>query len=172
MFSTIDNESGIVCGVYTGQCIKALDIPPRSVMNCEHSWPQSRGAVGIAKSDLHHLFPVIAHVNSRRSNHPFCNVAVIKTEEDGSYLGESLEGTRCFEPRPEHKGDVARALFYFAVRYNKPIDQQQEKYLREWFVEDGVSQKEQLRNDKIERLQGNRNPFIDEPELIEFISDF
>ncbi len=171
MFSSIDNRSGIVKSVYTGQFVETLGIPDASIMNCEHTWPQSRGAVGIAKSDLHHLFPVISRVNSRRSNHPFCNVVIIKTEEEGSFLGESLEGTRCFEPRSEHKGDVARSMAYFAIRYGKHIDSAQERYLRKWYRQDRVSLKEQNRNNAIEQVQMNRNPFVDHPEFLSFMAD-
>lgn len=172
MFSSLDNIKGSVTAVYTQSVVKTAHIPDASIMNCEHTWPQSLGAVGIAKSDLHHLYPVLSHVNSRRSNHPFCNVEVVVTEESGSRLGEDREGTRCFEPSDEHKGDSARSMFYFAVRYGKQIDQEQEGYLREWYWEDVVSEKEMIRNNLIERFQNNRNPFIDYPEFIFFISDF
>ena len=40
-------------------------------MNTEHTWPQSKGATGAAKSDLHHLFPTDSKANSIRGNHPF-----------------------------------------------------------------------------------------------------
>ena len=171
MFSFLDNKNGVVCGVYVDKCVETQGIPNSSEMNCEHSWPQSRGATGIAKSDLHHLYPVSSRVNSRRSNHPFCNVDVVKTEENGSYLGDSFSGTRCFEPRPEHKGDVARSMIYFAVRYGHKIDQEQEDFFREWMREDVVSAKEKLRNDRIESVQMNRNPFVDYPEFSNFMSD-
>ena len=94
-----------------------------------------------------------------------------------------------FEPMDDIKGDVARALFYFAVRYkDKDINQSQsymtgpapynhipsyeENVLRQWHVQDPVSQAELNRNNKIEAIQHNRNPFIDRPDLVHRISDF
>lgn len=171
MFSQLDNVDGIVCGVYTARCIETYDIPNGSVMNCEHSWPQSQGAVGIAKSDLHHLYPANSNMNSRRSNYPFCEVDTYSYEENGSYLGYSSKGTRCFEPTNAHKGDLARSMIYFAVRYQKNLDSEQEGFFRKWMTLDPVSDKEILRNDDIEAVQNNRNPFVDYPALIDMISD-
>jgi len=172
MFSFLDNVDGEVCGVYTGVCIKTNRIPNGSVMNCEHSWPQSLGAVGIAKDDLHHLFPVDSKVNSRRSNHPLCVVANVRWTGGGSTYGTDEDGDRCFEPRDEHKGDVARAMLYFSLRYHKRLDAKQEGFFRAWMSLDPISDKEIKRNNEIEELQKNRNPFIDIPEFVGLITDF
>jgi len=94
-----------------------------------------------------------------------------------------------FEVMDDSKGDVARSLFYFAVRYkNQDINQSQayltgpdhfnhippyeESVLRRWHREDPVSQAEINRNNKIFAIQKNRNPFIDRPDLVDRISDF
>ena len=172
MFSQVDNNDGEVCGVYTGICLKTSGIPDANRMNCEHSWPQSMGAVGIAKSDLHHLFPADSRMNSRRSNYPFCEVSDASYQGYGSALGESEFGTRCFEPRDEHKGTVARAMLYFSVRYTKVLDSQQEGFLKKWNEQFATSDNERARNEVVERLQKNRNPFIDHPWLVELIVDF
>lgn len=171
-FSDVDNVNGVVCGVYTGRCIRTNGIPNPSDMNCEHSWPQSKGASGIAKSDINHLFPADSAMNSRRSNYPFCEVSDSSFEGMGSALGNSKYGTKCFEPPFAHKGDLSRAMIYFSIRYNKPIDQEQEEFFRKWNDEDPVSEKELNRNDAIERIQGNRNPFIDVPQFIYLIDNF
>lgn len=171
-FSDIDNVNGVVCDVYGGKCIRTGGIPDPSLMNCEHTWPQSKGANGIAKSDIHHLFPVDSGLNSRRSNYPFCEVVDPVFESMGSALGNSKYGTRCFEPPFNHKGDVARAMIYFSIRYSKPIDNEQEEFIRKWNEEDIVSEKEMARNDGVEKYQGNRNPFIDVPQFIYLIDNF
>lgn len=172
MFSYIDNVEGKVCGVYSGTCIKTSGIPDHTKYNTEHSWCQSWGATGTAKSDLHHLYPVKSNLNSRRNNFPFCEVADTQWEDFGSYFGKSYSGTSCFEPPNWHKGELARSMFYFAVRYSKRVDAEQERFFREWNAENPVSEKEYSRNEEIYRYQGNRNPFVQYPEFVQLITDF
>jgi len=157
-------------------------IPNGNQINCEHTWPQSKftssHSKDMQKSDLHHLYPTDNRANSTRGNHPFADV-------DGSTLDYGCESSRVgspsqsheassiyFEPPTEHKGNVARALFYFSVRYQIAIDQIQESHLRRWHEEDPVDAEEIERNDIVQRVQGNRNPFIDAPEVVSQIRDF
>ena len=173
MFSELDNVNGRVQCVYTGEWVTTDDIPPSTVMNCEHSWPQSLGAENEpARSDLHHLFPTISSVNSRRSNHWFGIVVDESWSGGGSKFGTDAYGNTVFEPRLEHKGDVARALFYFSVRYDLYINNTMEPILKQWNHLDPVSEKERRRNDGIEGYQHNRNPFIDNPGFADSIYDF
>lgn len=172
MFSDLDNHNGEVCDVYTSYCMETEGIPPANLMNCEHTWPQSQGAVGLAKSDLNHLFPVESKVNSRRNNNPFCEVATSTWDQDGSYLGKSEFGTKCFEPRNEHKGAVARALMYFSIRYDLNIDEEQETFIRKWNDQYPPTPEDVDRNNRIEEIQNNRNPFIDAPYFAEIVEDF
>lgn len=167
IFSKLDNENGEVECVYTGKRIKTLGEPSATIMNVEHTWPQSQGAVGVAKADLHHLFPADSHANGIRGNLPFGTVGNAKWQEGGSRCDGSV-----FESRPQHRGNVARAKFYFAIRYGKKIGSAEENVLREWNAQDPVDDNERKRNDSIENLQHNRNPFIDKPEFIERIADF
>lgn len=169
MFSSIDNVGGTVCSVYTDDCIETHGIPSSNVMNCEHTWPQSKGATGIAKSDLHHLYPVDSKRNSIRGNYPFCEVASVTSGDDQSALGSSRDGTKCFEPPQYHKGNVARSMFYFAVRYGHTIDSEQASYFRQWNDQDPVDAAELARTGAIEEVQGNRNPFVDHPEFISLL---
>ena len=173
MFTIIDNHKGVVCSVYSPSvCITTDIVPSAKVMNVEHTWPQSEGANGFAKSDLHHLFPTTSSTNSMRSSLPFCNVVVVKWEADQSKRGLGSFGEHCFEPPTAHKGNIARALFYFSIRYNIPIDPHQEAYLKQWHQEDPVNQDDIERNKLINKFQNNTNPFIDNPELVDRISDF
>lgn len=173
IFSKVDNDEGEVCCVYAHHhCVRTNRAPNHTVMNVEHTWPQSLGARGNAKSDMHHLFPTQSHVNSRRSSFPFCEVGEIRWEEDGSATGYSDNGTFCFEPPDEHKGNVARALFYFAVRYDLDIEPEEEEFLRRWHVQDPVDQAELDRNTRIKNHQGNNNLFILYPELADKIQNF
>ena len=114
----------------------------------------------------------------------------IQTQAKKGKPDMSCSSYSIFEVMDEFKGDVARSLFYFAVRYkNDSINQSQaymtgpgnknhippyeEIVLRRWHKEDPVSQKEIERNNKIyNNIQHNRNPFIDRPDLVDRISDF
>lgn len=151
-------------------------IPNSDVLNCEHTWPQSkfssRFPAGLQKSDLHHLFPTDSRANSIRGNYEFGEL------EHGDLLENNCDSSRTegpggrFEPPVEHRGNVARALFYFSVRYQINIGAKQEADLRKWHNEDPVDEDESNRNDQIYEVQFNRNPFIDYPELVGQIKDF
>ncbi len=167
MFKSLDNVNGTVECVYTGRKGRYNSLPDDRDMNCEHTWPQSHGAVGIAKSDLHHLFPTDSEANSIRGSLPFGSVNNAEWTEGGSKCDGEV-----FEVRPEHRGNAARAKFYFAVRYGKSIESDEEATLREWHKQDPVDDAERHRNDLIENLQHNRNPFVDHPEFVDRISDF
>ena len=145
--------------------------------NREHLWPQSHGAKQKpVKSDLHHLRPTDATVNSRRSSLDF--------DDGGSPEGEAPDTFKdhdSFEPRDAIKGDVARAMFYIDVRYEgtsgEPdlvlVDQMTGKgttlgdlcTLLDWHLADPPDAEERRVNDAVEQIQGNRNIFVDKPEL-------
>lgn len=154
-------------------------IPNHTVFNTEHTWPQSKFSKqfrkATQKSDLHHLFPTYSRINSERGNLPFAEVNKRRDlfcEESQS--GSATRGDRgnYFEPPHEHKGNVARAMFYFSIRYKISIDPIQEHYLRLWHKEDPVDTNEKIRHEKIYKIQRNRNPFIDNPGLVSRIRDF
>jgi deoxyribonuclease-1 len=153
-------------------------IPNSNVLNCEHTWPQSkftsRFSKDMQKSDLHHLYPTDSKANSIRGNHNFADVDGWEAYDgcDASRTGSAKRNGSRFEPPMEHKGNVARALFYFSVRYQIQIPDSEEKYLREWHELDPVDAEERERNEWIQKVQGNRNPFIDYPQLAENISNF
>ena len=93
-------------------------------------------------------------------------------QQDGSKYGDDNGGARCFEPRDGDKGDIARTMMYFSVRYQLPIDGAQEANFRRWNTVDPVSPDESLRHDKTVELQHNRNPFVDYPGFADFVEDF
>ena len=173
MFGSIDQENGKVCSVYSSECIRTKKVPNHRRMNAEHTWPKSKGAGKVpAISDLHHLFPCNSQVNSIRSSYPFCEVETVKWTNGLASLGTNSGQGKCFEPPLEHRGNLARSMFYFSVRYNKRINAQEEKWFRKWNKEDPVDQKEIDRNRSILNRQKNTNPFIDHPQLVNAIKDF
>ena len=167
MFAKHDNFDGYVECVYTGRMVKTEKIPKPSNMNCEHTWPQSQGATGIARTDMHHLFPTDSKSNSQRGSLPFGPADIPTWSEGGSSRGDDS-----FEVRKVNRGNTARAKFYFSVRYGKRIGSEEEKTLKQWHNEDPVDDAERARNTAIEQTQKNRNPFIDHPEFVGQISDF
>lgn len=173
LFTKLDNHNGTVCSVYSSKtCLATTTVPSPKLMNVEHTWPQSDGANGEAKSDLHHIFPAESSINSIRSSLPFCEVITLKWEKEDSKRGYSQFGEHCFEPPSKHKGVVARALFYFSIRYKKSIDKNQEFFLKKWHNEFPADQYEIDRNAAIFGFQNNLNPFVVKPELVNQISDF
>ncbi len=157
--------------------------------NREHGVPQST-FYGIYPmySDLNYLIPADAYINQRRSNYPYAKSnGNSRVFSNGSTLGKSLTSgytNTVYEPIDEFKGDVARYLLYFAVRYEGSLnifnhmiptsvfDGSEERGFKDWYVTmllewnalDPVSQKEIDRNNKVYEIQNTRNPFIDHPE--------
>ncbi|KON87765.1 ribonuclease [Sporosarcina globispora] len=148
--------------------------------NREHVWAKSHGDFGTAMgagTDLHHLRPTDASVNSSRGNLDFDNGGTQHSEAIGNYYDSDS-----WEPRDAVKGDVARMLFYMAVRYegdsgevdlelNNQVNNGSAPYhgkmsvLLQWHKEDPVNDNERRRNEIIySDFQHNRNPFIDHPE--------
>lgn len=168
---------GVYCDFMVRDHIGPKKIPINNVMNTEHTWPQSKGAKREpARGDLHHLFPTNSSANSARGNHPFGEVDGKDATRDcpQSQRGDIINpntgkptNTYGFQPHPEHRGNVARAMFYVSAKYGYDIPKLEEYYLRKWHKEDPVDQEERERNDGIEEAQGNRNPFIDFPEIVE-----
>lgn len=127
---------------------------------CRESTPR----FNLIEADLHNLWPARADVNKVRSAHPF---ALIDGEQR-AFAGcdfEIDERRRVVEPRPEARGEIARSMFYMADEYALSIYPRQGALLRSWNRDDPVSAEERRRNDLIERIQGNRNKYIDDPAL-------
>ncbi len=149
--------------------------------NTEHTWPQSKGATGIAQSDLHHLHPSNITTNERRGSLPYGEVVTIDwSVGEGTRQakrGVDELGKTVFEPREDIKGDIARGLLYFYTRYaqSRPGDftlvnfRHELPTLLQWHKADPVTDVERQRNDAVQKVQGNRNPFVDRPEFVDQI---
>lgn len=173
----VDDFGGIIESLYTSDTAIPDGSRTPGTLNTEHTWPQSDGADSEpAQSDLHHIFPCDQTANSQRSNHPFgqttCTGNACRWARDGSELGVSQGGQTVFEVRPSRRGDVARAHFYFAIRYQLSIDAAEETTLRAWHAEDPVDDHERTRHERVANLQHNRNPFVDCPSLVGLVDNF
>ncbi len=179
-----DRRGQHVVDVYCGKSFyfrDARDITSmNSQVNIEHTWPQSkfshRHNKDLQKSDMHHLFPSDSHANSKRGNFNFGMIDQRLDELDVENCSISQFGRSgrepVFTPPVQHRGNVARALFYFSTHYDLPIDADEEKVLRVWHMADPVDAEELRRHEIIAEYQLVRNPFIDHPDLVPRISDF
>ena len=164
-------------------------------MQREHSVPKSwwkkDGSVEYtpAYSDMWNLYPSDGPANQAKLNYPLGPVQSAKFNNGVTKVGTTRSGfgggsAYVFEPGDEYKGDFARAFFYMATVYddiNWVINYMFQKndyptlrdwafnMLLDWARHDPVSQKEIDRNNVVEQYQGNRNPFVDFPELAEYI---
>lgn len=123
--------------------------------NREHVWPQSK--LGSVKDDLHNLRAANVSTNSKRSNYPYT---------DGTGTQWQLKNN-AFYPGSEHVGDVARIVLYMSIRQNLSLNAvgNLDMFLR-WHYQDPVNDFERHRNNEIFKIQQNRNPFIDYPDLV------
>lgn len=179
------------CGNYSvvGDCVNREHSLPKSWWG---------GGKADQYSDAFHLYPTDGKVNGQRSNYPFGECAggsslssngnVKPLGRLGSSTFTGYTGT-VFEPDDEYKGDLARSYFYMAAAYNDLVSGWRsgngsavfdgnsypvftswtQALLLKWARQDQVSEKESNRNEAIYAHQHNRNPFIDHPELIEYI---
>lgn len=155
--------------------------------NREHVWAKSHGDFGTSKpagTDIHHLRPTDVQVNSTRGSLDFDEGGSIVNSNYGAGSSYSyVNKNTSFEPRDEVKGDVARMIFYMAVRYegdksgepnlelNDKVNNGKNPYmgrvsvLLKWHRQDPVDDFERNRNNVIYSYQQNRNPFIDIPHF-------
>ena len=121
------------------------------------------------KSDMHNLFPSTSALMRARVNQDFGEIS----GEKRKFGTCDLEVNRkLIEPNSNVRGDIARAYFYMSRQYGVPIRERLEDMLREWHMADPPDIWEMDRNSFIEEKQGNRNPFVDYPELVERVKDF
>ncbi len=147
---------------------QALAVEEELLFNCEHVVPQSWFAKAEPmRGDLHHLFACEPKCNSFRGNTPYFDFA--GTEGVREACGRSDAGG--FEP-VAGKGPAARATLYFLLRYPGKIGDaagelsaDRLEMLLSWHDEEPVSDYERHRNAAIAEIQGNRNPFVDDPAL-------
>ncbi len=119
------------------------------------------------EADMHNLFPALASINKRRGAFAFAEIP--GEPGKGKCDFEVDEKRRVVEPRPEVRGDIARAMFYMSHRYGLKLYRRQQELLLRWHREDPPSAEEYRRNDVIQKLQGQRNPFIDNPRQVRLI---
>ena len=156
-----------------------------------HSWMPTFDASSPEKpeyNDQHNLYPARqSNVNATRSNYPLGKVVTVEQAYLQGKIGIDAVGNRVYEPRDVHKGRAARAIMYMAVCYNgitgnnwkfmNPIGGsggqiqygQDQNILKKWNYEFPPNEYDMARNDFLDSLQQNRNPFVDHPEYACYI---
>ncbi|MBT2557161.1 endonuclease [Hymenobacter sp. ISL-91] len=194
MYNYIDNQDGRVVCVYSGYTESVrLDSTATSTgvvqqINCEHTVPQSWFNERVRmRSDIHHLFPTFIQWNSDRGSDPFAEIpdnqttkwmrgASSQTTVPTANIDEFSEDTNSqFEPREDHKGNLARAIFYFyTMHQGQQFDPGKDvitaaadlNTLYQWHMADPVDARERERNRRTAKSQGNFNPYIAYPDLV------
>lgn len=157
-----------------------------------HSWMPSFPADNPEQpeyNDYHNLYPTRqTNVNDVRCNYPFGEVVTVEVSFLEGTLGLDASGRRVYEPRDEHKGRAARAMMYMATCYNgpsaaftfnNPIGKQclstpitypqDQNLIKKWHFMYPPNGFDVSRNDFLDSLQTNRNPFVDEPDYACYI---
>tara|TARA_Y200000002_G_scaffold383093_1_gene403158 strand:- start:2082 stop:3212 length:1131 start_codon:yes stop_codon:yes gene_type:complete len=157
--------------------------------NREHVWPKSHGFPDEddnAYTDVHNLKPCDRSVNSSRGTKDF--------DFGGNQHNEASDcntDSDSWEPPDYVKGDIARILFYMVIRYDPGFDHNNNTFdlelvdyttpnnndpilgklssLIQWHNDDPVDDFEINRNEIIFGFQENRNPFIDHPNLVNYL---
>ena len=156
---SVDGKTLAIEHIYpTSRMIKSLKCTSR--IQCKNN----NRLFSEMEADLHNLYPVLLELSNDFYDSDF-----------GEIEGEDWRVDNCdferkdgiLEPRPLARGNIARAIFYMHTRYKLPISKNVLGTLKKWNHEDPPSRQEQIRNSKIELIQGNRNPYIDKPALAE-----
>jgi len=187
MYSIIDNSNDSIECVYGGFKVfnqRGNEITFPNPINTEHTIPQSLfNSLDPMISDIHHLYPSFQDWNTERGNNRFADIPdgsttkwMYKNTSRSSIPPSNINaysesnGT-VFEPRESHKGNVARSLFYFYTMYQNSgseiTDVANVSTLLAWHILDPVDAKEILRNQEAALYQGNENPYISMPELVD-----
>ena len=163
-------------------------------IDIEHTFPKSwwGGSVNDGYKDLHLLTPADYSANRSKSNNAMGKVTVASFDNGSFKVGKNPDygDFKVFEPTDEYKGDFARIFFYVATCYQNyewvldnskygsyysltnsylTFQPWQIELLLQWHRQDPVSEKELARHEEVYKIQGNRNPFIDYPCLVEYI---
>lgn len=167
----IDNSQRYVDSVYTPDrfLLPEKGIPLNIGVNTEHVYPQSwlkvkADVFAKARCDIYNLYPVLGTENSRRNNRPYAECG-----------GAKEKGILCkagYEPPDKQKGKSARSIFYMAITYGYTVENTMETILKKWNDEFPPTQEEINRGEKILKIQGNVNPFIENHHYVDEISDF
>lgn len=123
--------------------------------HCNKTDPSFRNA----HNDLHNLMPVIGEVNADRSNYRFDMISGPSRDYGLCEFKVDRENRRA-EPADHMKGDIARIHFYMRDQHGLKLSAQQERMFGIWHRSDPVDTWEIVRDERINAIQGNSNPWV------------
>ena len=177
------NRSGYIIGYYNGASFSGV-WDSGATWNREHTWPQSKGANKSIPMghDMQSVRPTHTSVNSSRGNDAYGESGAYYDPDEVSISNSYYKSTNM----GSYRGDAARVILYDYIVYGEAGGHKNKLYngnaqllskfgsagvfesaavLLKWHMNDPVSLTEMVRNDGAQTYQGNRNPFIDYPEL-------
>lgn len=124
---------------------------------------------GYLESDLHNMFPTRMGTDHARGDFPFGFIPGDRRDFGQDCNFKVGPAWAYAQPQPEARGEIARAVLYMMREYGLPLPERTSlELLRDWHHGDPPDEQDLRRNDEIERLQGNRNPFVDDPALADW----
>ncbi len=158
-------------------------------MNIEHSFPKSWwGKTEVqAYKDLYNLMPCKSKINSTKSNYPMGKVVSGDKGNGWTKVGKGTDGKWYWEPADPWKGDFARGYMYMATAYQDynwvgeqalqilqqgaypTLQKWAYKLYIQWAKADKPNALEIKRNNDVAKIQKNRNPYVDFPNLMEYV---
>lgn len=191
LYANIDNQNDTVYCIYSGYGLYLPEnVDPTEYLyfgggqngiNAEHTYPVSKGTEnGLAKSDMHHIFPSKININSDRASYEFNEIKdnitqkwYLKDKIQNNIPGSNIDAyseyaNQYFEPRESKKGDIARALFYIKTMYKAQTEfadpdffSNQVDTLCKWHFQDPVDSLEWERTWEIAAYQDDKpNPYV------------
>lgn len=194
--STDVNADGTVCDRYSDN---RYEFPPDGFSSADgmsvdypvksSCWGENPVYGDSITRDLFNLIPCDLEVFEQRNDYFIGEVGTVRYTNGVSVIGTSMIGgddVLFFQPAEEYRGDFARMIMYMVTVYsldrwkdkvslffesNNPLtfSRYYKSLMLAWHREDPVSDMERKRNDAVERIQGNRNPYVDYPELVEHV---
>lgn len=191
-WSTDRNENGYFIDRYSSEkeWVKSTSQGAAGAgMNIEHSFPKSwwGGAKSQAYKDLYNLMPCEGKINSTKSNYPMGIVVSGDKGNGWTKVGKGTDGKWYWEPADPWKGDFARGYMYMATAYQDytwkgtqalqilqqgaypTLQKWAYKLYIQWAKADKPNALEIKRNNDVAKIQGNRNPYVDFPNLMEYV---
>ncbi|OHT14264.1 secreted nuclease [Tritrichomonas foetus] len=181
----VDDKINLIYGgnTYDWKC-HGTGIPSATVVNAEHTIPQSTFSKKQPMvTDLFHIYSSPSKLNSMRSNYKFAEIdydtcsyycrnnecSKTRPSEETQDEYSCLSGDKKYwMPRKGDKGRVARSVFYFYTMYDGSVSTVGDlNTFKQWNILYPPDAQEKARCDAINQTQGNRNPYIDDPSLVD-----